>query len=712
MALDGRVDGADERAVVLEPRGLHRGRVLGVLRNPVDAAAVGDNGQEAQALDFRHLGVGLGPVEDRLAVSEALVVDRRHAGKRREAIFPQLAQALGFQHRGHGRGFRVAALPRDLDGIPPWADGNIDGIEGSAPNAEGERHDGAHTAAVADADGTLIDARLGVGGSPDGQPETTCDAPRAADGVQRHDHARRDRVDRAFHRDAGEAVGHEAHVDGTGRDGAAGAFEIAGGHRDFTEIAQREQREREGLVLACERFRPQLSADFARERRVVVVDITHEVAMEEDEPPRRVGRRGRERRAGRPVQDAFEVVVVMEPATGLDKREESISLRGFRRGIYDDAGDRAAPVLAFEVEIQLAVRDHDVEPLFGEVGLLILVERVVVRNVLRVPEAEIALHLVGERPRLFDGRTSFGDDGSLREILVLAPVGGRAVDVDDHAVHAVRHVDGQASGRDAEVVLVQRIGLPGVVRAPDPGVHQAVATLLRVAGFRGDGGEALHHRAGLGAEVERAEFGEDDLCRCVVALQPDGVDVERPRGRVGSVCDDEPGDGLQVEHPAGACLLTDIELFHGNGQRAGARGDDSRVVDARPIVARAGVAHLDVDLDGFIGRDEEVGFEEVVAGPVMRGVHRGVAAVDPQGAPTARGLFVHDRQGVALERIASVLEVRDHPRRRSGSLRGGTRASCARRLAGWRLRVRHPPQKTDEACEKRHSCAMLMHGCP
>ena len=151
----------------------------------------------------------------------------------------------------------------------------------------------------------------------------------------------------------------------------------------------------------------------------------------------------------------------------------------------------------------------------------------IVGQVLDVPEPEVLLAEGLEIDRLADDRTSLGEDGALAVGLVLAPEAGGAVDVDEDAVSAVGQVDRQAAGLDAEEVLVERLRLERVEGAPDPGVLEAIAASPAVQRRRRDRGEALHHGAGAGAEIERMQPVEDDAGRRVVALEAKVVQEER-----------------------------------------------------------------------------------------------------------------------------------------------------------------------------------------
>jgi len=60
-------------------------------------------------------------------------------------------------------------------------------------------------------------------------------------------------------------------------------------------------------------------------------------------------------------------------------------------GVDDDGGDRAGPVFALELDGEPTAADLDLVVFFPEIRDLVLVEGVVGRQVLAVPEAVVAL---------------------------------------------------------------------------------------------------------------------------------------------------------------------------------------------------------------------------------------------------------------------------------------------------------------------------------
>ena len=189
--------------------------------------------------------------------------------------------------------------------------------------------------------------------------------------------------------------------------------------------------------------------------------------------------------------------------------EEFLSLRRLLNGEDHHGGNTTGPAFPLELEVQLAVGHLHVKLLLVIVDLLILVEGIVRRQVLDVPEPEVLLAEGCEVHGLAHHGPSLGQDDPFAVNLVLAPEAGWAVDVDEHAIPAVGQIDGQAAGLDAHEVLIKRVGLEDVERAPDPGVFQAVAAALTVEGGRRDRRESLHHGAGARAEIERVQTFED-----------------------------------------------------------------------------------------------------------------------------------------------------------------------------------------------------------
>ena len=266
------------------------------------------------------------------------------------------------------------------------------------------------------------------------------------------------------------------------------------------------------------------------------------------------------------------------------------------------------------------------------------------------------------------------DQGALAVALELAPEARRRIHVDEDVILAVGHVEGQAALLDADEILIERIGLERVEGPPEMRVLPAVAAALGVGLAWIERREALHDRAARRADVEGPQAVEQHLGRFRVALQAEVVEEQR---RLGLVADreDEPGDGVLHQRPAGPRLLADVEGGR-NDQRARARRDDGRVIDPRPVVARLPVADLDGQFQRVLGVGEDVGLEVVVAGPVLRGVHDGVTAVDAQRLLAVGGVL-RDHDGAA-EGIA-ILKGGDDLDRRPG---GRRLAGLQRRAAG------------------------------
>ncbi len=133
-----------------------------------------------------------------------------------------------------------------------------------------------------------------------------------------------------------------------------------------------------------------------------------------------------------------------------------------------------------------------------------------------------------------------------------------------------------------------------------------------------------------------------------------------------------------VERAAGAALLADVEIG-GDDERRRAGWDDGRVVHARPIAGRALVADLDVEV-GWRGRGvEDVGLEEVVAGPVLRAVPRDPVLVDTERPLAVGGVLLSGRgRGVGAEGLdRAVFEAGEGADRRAGRLRNGGEGSAA-----------------------------------
>ena len=344
-----------------------------------------------------------------------------------------------------------------------------------------------------------------------------------------HDEAGLDGVNGPFRRDAADAVGDEAHVDRRGRNRPAGAGQVAGSHRYTAQILQGDQGQRQRFVLAGKRLARERLSDLVMERRIVVVDVLHVVAVENHVAAATVfvGRlQGIARRA---MEDPLEVVVEVEAAFGFHVLEEFLPLLGFFDGKDHYRRHAAREILSLEVDPELPVRHVDFERLFMEVCLLVLVERVVGRQVLDIPEAKVFLLAGVEVHRLGDDRLSLSQDGPFPVDLILPPESRGIVDVHQHAVAAVRHVDRQPARLDADVILVERIRLQGVEAPKDFRVFQAEAAPLAVECAFSNLGESLHHRAGAQTEVKGVEPVEGHSAGRIVAFEAEVVHVHRGR---------------------------------------------------------------------------------------------------------------------------------------------------------------------------------------
>ena len=133
-----------------------------------------------------------------------------------------------------------------------------------------------------------------------------------------------------------------------------------------------------------------------------------------------------------------------------------------------------------KLDVQLPVAHFHVELLLLEIGHLVLVERVVGRQVLRRPRSGSSGWLKDSKSIVSAYSCAFEHDGPPAIALVFAPETGRRIDVDQHVVTAVGHVDRQPALLDADEVLVERVGLEGVEGPPEPGVLPAVAAALAV----------------------------------------------------------------------------------------------------------------------------------------------------------------------------------------------------------------------------------------
>ena len=252
----------------------------------------------------------------------------------------------------------IVAVPGDAD---PWYPKGPAGTSTGSSVPLRTRNSRGTRATVpllrADRDRPRVEAGPGVGRCADRQPEPPGQALGRLGRPAGHDQSGADRVDAPLHRDATDPVGDRAQLDRGGRDRADRARQVGDRDRDLAQLVERDQAQGDRLVLAGERLGPEPVRLLGLKGRVIGEDVLHRVAMEEDVAPAAFVDGRPQGVAGGSVQDALEVVVEIEPPPRGHVVEERPAPRLLGRGEDHDGRDGAGPVLAVEVDVELAVAD-------------------------------------------------------------------------------------------------------------------------------------------------------------------------------------------------------------------------------------------------------------------------------------------------------------------------------------------------------------------
>ena len=559
MRLDPGKHRADKAAVVVKACGPHRRFVPVVQIQAVQRHVGYDRHREPGRAQPLHLPIARSEIEGGLAVAEAEVPDPRQARAGRQAVLSQPLQTAACHglvplvHR------RIVAAPGNADLVSPGTDRDIDGVEFSPVHAVFDGHVQRLALLGPDRDCPAIHARRCLERRADGQPEPPRYALADDDRVARHHQPRLDRVDRTLHRHAADAIGDKPGLDAR-RGDLARPRQVLRRHRHRSQVAQREQGQRQRFQFACHPEPGDGAADLVATRPIVVKHVLHVVPRKGHIAALPIFGRRLDRVARRRVQDAAEVVVKEEPPLGDDAFQKTPAGGGLFHRIDHHRRDATGPVLAAELKIQLAIGHRDVEFLLLEVSPLILVERVVLGTVLDVPEAEVLLLQRRERQLVADGFPPLGQHRSRAVHLVLAPEPRRTIQVDEHMVRPIGHIDRQPALLDAQKVLIQRIRLQGVERPPHPGVLQAVPPTTAVQRGGIDPREARHQRALRSSQIQRDQPVELELRGFYIAFETQVVQVQRS-GRLVADIEHQVRHAGQQQLASGTRFLADIQLI-------------------------------------------------------------------------------------------------------------------------------------------------------